>query len=334
MAEKLCKICNKSVNRKNPGLQCGSFCARFYHGQCISIVGNQLDSLRAEGVSWTCPCCRGRPRTSVVAGKSLLPQSPQVNDAATSDSAAAIALEEIRLELKQILEQQDMVLQSVNFCSNKISDFENEISILREYVKKTDELAKENRRMKSDIDSIQSKWNDLEQVSRLNNIEIQGIPEKNDILDSAVLDTSHYNVFRRDRESAPCANNKKSGGGVLIGVKNSISVKHREHLQSDAEDLWVTIHNDNNLKIHVCCVYLSPRYDYARLCFTSKLQANLDELTAAPKTMRINPYIAMMIDPGDFINFLILYMGHSFNNEQIHTLPYIHRLLLERVQQP
>ncbi|KAG5873415.1 hypothetical protein JTB14_037834 [Gonioctena quinquepunctata] len=157
IADELCKICNKTVNRENPGQQCGSFCARFYHGQCISIVGNQLDSLRADGVSWTCPGYRGRPRTSVVAGTSLLPQSPQVNDTATSDSAAAIALEAIRLELRQIREQQDMVLQSVNFCSNKILDFEKELSILKEYVKKNDELAKENRKMKSDIDSLQSK---------------------------------------------------------------------------------------------------------------------------------------------------------------------------------
>ncbi|KAG5897695.1 hypothetical protein JTB14_011505 [Gonioctena quinquepunctata] len=100
MADELCKICNKTVNRKNPGLQCGSFCARFHHGHCISVVGNQLDSLSRRcfmDMPWL-----SRSSPNIVVGTSLLPQSPQVNDTATSDSAAAIALEEIRLELRQI----------------------------------------------------------------------------------------------------------------------------------------------------------------------------------------------------------------------------------------
>ncbi|KAG5892473.1 hypothetical protein JTB14_017437 [Gonioctena quinquepunctata] len=121
------------------------------------------------------------------------------------------------------------------------------------------------------VNGLRSKITEFKINTFNNNADLYLITETNlsgDILDSEVLDTSHYNVFRRDRKSAPCANNKKSGGGVLIGVENSISVKHREHFQSDAEDLWVTIHNDNNLKIHVCCVYLPPRDDYARLCFT------------------------------------------------------------------
>ncbi|CAG9825676.1 unnamed protein product [Phaedon cochleariae] len=176
MADKLCKVCNKAVNRKNPGLQCGSFCARFYHGQCINIVGNQLDSLRTEGVSWKCLDCRSRSRTSV--GASLSTELLAVNDALPGDSASN-ALGKIRAELRQIREQQALLLESVNFCSNKISDFENEIHKLNDYIRKTDQLFTENKKLKSDLDGLQSKMNDLEQVSRSNNIEIQGVPERN-----------------------------------------------------------------------------------------------------------------------------------------------------------
>ncbi|XP_074042435.1 uncharacterized protein [Leptinotarsa decemlineata] len=95
-----------------------------------------------------------------------------------SNCSATNPLEEIREELRQIREQQAMLLQSVNFCSNKISDFENELSKLKEHLKKTDQILNENKKLKSDLVALQTKVNDLDQASRSNNLEIQGIPEK------------------------------------------------------------------------------------------------------------------------------------------------------------
>lgn len=95
------------------------------------------------------------------------------------------------------------------------------------------------------------------------------------ICDSEVFDLSQYSVFRRDRESSFCSVNKKSGGGVMIGVRSSIRTVHQEHLQSEAEDLWITLQINEHFKIHVCVVYLPPRNDKARTCFTENLQRNL-----------------------------------------------------------
>lgn len=170
MVERSCKVCAKPVNRKNPGLQCGSFCGRFYHGLCINIVGNMLDNLRSEGVMWTCLDCRNS-RKSV--GESTIPRSSHN----TSDSASH-ALVEIREELAKIRESQAALLQSVEFCSHKISEFEREIKKLNEYTRKTDQLSEENKNMRLEMDDLHARINDLEQVSRLNNIEIQGVPEK------------------------------------------------------------------------------------------------------------------------------------------------------------
>lgn len=170
MVERSCKVCAKPVNRKNPGLQCGSFCGRFYHGLCINIVGNMLDNLRSEGVMWTCLDCRNS-RKSV--GESTIPRSSHN----TSDSASH-ALVEIREELAKIRESQAALLQSVEFCSHKISEFEREIKKLNEYTRKTDQLSEENKNMRLEMDDLHARIDDLEQVSRLNNIEIQGVPEK------------------------------------------------------------------------------------------------------------------------------------------------------------
>ncbi|XP_044765628.1 uncharacterized protein LOC123321907 [Coccinella septempunctata] len=174
MANKLCGSCGKAVNRQRPGLQCSSFCNRFYHGECVGVVGQQLDNLRIEGISWTCPHCRGRTRASFAG-----PQASVSEDSPIGDSSLG-TLEEIRTELRMIREQQALLLESVNFCSNKISDFEVEISKMNNYIKITDQLSNENAMMKKELEELRERINDTEQVSRLNNVEIQGVPEKRD----------------------------------------------------------------------------------------------------------------------------------------------------------
>nr|XP_023015837.1 uncharacterized protein LOC111505291 [Leptinotarsa decemlineata] len=100
-------------------------------------------------------------------------------DAQRFGDSAPNALDEIRVDLRQIREQQALLLESVNFCSNKISDFEKELSRLNDYIKNTDQFFNENKVIKKDMETRQLKINDLDQAARSNNIKIQGVPEKN-----------------------------------------------------------------------------------------------------------------------------------------------------------
>lgn len=50
--------------------------------------------------------------------------------------------------------------------------------------------------------------------------------------DSEVFDLSEYGVFRRDRETTSCAVNKKSGCGVIIGVRRPFNAIRRDEFQS------------------------------------------------------------------------------------------------------
>lgn len=71
-----------------------------------------------------------------------------------------------------------------------------------------------------------------------------------------------------------------SGGGVLIAVWKNISLVHQPQFESDAEDVLITIfYHHHGWKMHICCVYLPPRHDLARTCFSTKLQSNFDHLT-------------------------------------------------------
>lgn len=78
--------------------------------------------------------------------------------------------------------------------------------------------------------------------------------------DSEVFDLSQYNVFRRDRECTSCSNDKKSGGGVLVAVRQKLSAVRRTLFQSEAEDIWITVFNEDSRRSpHLLCLFTSEK---------------------------------------------------------------------------
>lgn len=74
------------------------------------------------------------------------------------------------------------------------------------------------------------------------------------------LFSDRYVVYRRDRETSPLFSNK-TGGGVLIAIDKHLDSRRENKLESDCEDLWVSIkiRNDQNpSKLYICAVYLPP----------------------------------------------------------------------------
>lgn len=79
------------------------------------------------------------------------------------------------------------------------------------------------------------------------------------IYDSEIID-DRYQVFRRDRASAPLVK-KHKGGGVLIAVSNKYQAARKKEWESEVEDLWVTIKLDTDTgpnEINLCAVYIAP----------------------------------------------------------------------------
>nr|CAH7748148.1 unnamed protein product [Callosobruchus chinensis] len=87
-------------------------------------------------------------------------------------------MQDMQTDLRQIREQQVSLVDSVTFCSEKISDFETTLLKFDEYVRKTEKLIQENHELKTEVTNLQNRLNSMEQHSRTNNIEIQGVPEK------------------------------------------------------------------------------------------------------------------------------------------------------------
>ncbi|CAG9817180.1 unnamed protein product [Phaedon cochleariae] len=212
---KQCRICTENVGRKKPGIQCSGFCERFFHGDCLGFGSKQLDSLRVDGITWKCNDCRStesHSRYSLTAAATMDTASPlttkqqkqdvrsRSDDSLTGDNVSnrdlLAAMDNMTKELRAFREQQVVLSNSVSFCSDKVSDSEEKLNKINEWMRATDKLLKENTKLKTDIANLESKVNDLDQAGRLNNIEIQGIPEKaNENLNTIVQKICNYIEF-------------------------------------------------------------------------------------------------------------------------------------------
>lgn len=232
-----CKSCDSNLNRNRPGVQC-SFCESFYHAntECCELKKEQAQLFRSTpGSSWICQSCRTRNNTVADARSSRnntladarstrnstdfgnafsgntngeinnmnAMNMPSINSRRSSIGVANDSLLGSSLETELRL-----LRDSVSFCSDKITDFEEILKQLALNMKQIDLLKSENMKLKSDVNTLTNKLDALEQHSRNNNIEIHGVPEvKNEnlfnVLDGICkfinidVNTSHIDYIHR-----------------------------------------------------------------------------------------------------------------------------------------
>lgn len=70
------------------------------------------------------------------------------------------------------------MLDSVNFCSDKITTFEAMMKKVNEKLDMIGKLSQENLQLKTEVKTLNNRVDVLEQQIRSNNLDIQGVPEK------------------------------------------------------------------------------------------------------------------------------------------------------------
>lgn len=163
----VCGICTQNIAKKTAGIQCDS-CRYQFHRRCAGLLcalPAEKCEMADQGIIWRCKGCRSQTSSSVSLGN---------ND----HSDLQTALLEIKNEIKMMRAKQDSLVESVQFCSSKVTEFESKLDVLNTYVKKTDRLENENKELRKNISTLDEKLNELDQYSRLNNLELQGIPDK------------------------------------------------------------------------------------------------------------------------------------------------------------
>lgn len=165
----LCKTCTSAISKKSPGLQCSGSCRHFFHanGRCCNVNKDQLAILTSlSGTCWKCENCLRNDRD--------FPRSASISDSEDPSDSKGLLLQTI-LDLKS---EMKLLRESVTFCSDKVSDFEEALKDLKKYMKLTEDLKTENNNLKKQVCDLTNQLDHMEQYSRLNNLEIQGIPEK------------------------------------------------------------------------------------------------------------------------------------------------------------
>ncbi|KAL3284295.1 hypothetical protein HHI36_018453 [Cryptolaemus montrouzieri] len=155
----LCNFCGKSTWAS--GLRCSGFCGCSHHanGKCTDISGDQLPLIKSlPGGGWFCRGCRtdnniplsGSTNAKNKQSRQSIVQ-PVVSSQIGNDDVINVSRAEIALLPTEISE----LKRSVNFCSDKISDFSH-----------TEELKKENHLLNEKLSAMPTKLNNLEQYSR------------------------------------------------------------------------------------------------------------------------------------------------------------------------
>nr|XP_022908626.1 uncharacterized protein LOC111419968 [Onthophagus taurus] len=179
MSSSPCGGCGQKVGRNAGGMQCES-CSVWFHSKCTDIPKGSVAALSIPGASWRCKVCRSpesRRRSSLFCPPPAAPPVPSL-PAATLESVLD-AVREIRSDLKTLNSRYADLVESVQFCSNKVSEFEGVIGRLHNQFKLVEKITAENVTLKREVVDLTSRVSELEQYSRRSNLEIQGIPQKN-----------------------------------------------------------------------------------------------------------------------------------------------------------
>ena len=191
-----CVTCDGRINRNAPALQC-AFCPNSYHsnGRCCEVNREQADLFKSTpGMKWVCQPCRaadadGTGNNGAGDGDGGLGGGPAVGSVSESN---------IEKELR-------LLRQSVSFCSDKISDFQKTMDGFTDALKKMNALTLENQSLKTQINTLNTRIESMEQYQRANSLEIQGMPEsKNENLVDVVKKIGDFIDFKIDENKIDC----------------------------------------------------------------------------------------------------------------------------------
>ena len=169
-----CGSCNNDVR---DGAQC-SACMRCYDFSCAGVTEAGYRKLGDRKSKWKCLSCKGGASplaTSTAAVPSPLDVDRVMNELKNlSQQMSTIKtlveeMKSIKSELKDLKTSVEFAHDSVKSCVEKISSLEDRMKLLDDNRHDIESLQKK-------MELLESSMKDYEQRSRLNNVEIKGIP--------------------------------------------------------------------------------------------------------------------------------------------------------------
>lgn len=152
----ICAKCCGKVTAKSPGVLCSGSCGHYYHAKCVGLSSEALKHLKEfAGINWICEDCH-----SVNSNKSIIVDTEESSTSPGNiyHPDVILAIESIRNDLNKRYDELKLLIIEKNAIIESITT--------------------ENAALKKEVSDLSSRLDNLDQYSRRNNLEIQGVTEK------------------------------------------------------------------------------------------------------------------------------------------------------------
>lgn len=153
-----CTICSAKLLPRTAQIKCDD-CKKAFHGSCINLQQADIDIMISSGVKYNCSSCKSKQETEEKE-PTLKDIFKEIQAFREEQSNIGAAVDAYHSELKQLSNLIDKQAGELKACTDKIELLESE-----------------NHKLNSENVNIKTRLNDLEQYSRVNCLEITGVPE-------------------------------------------------------------------------------------------------------------------------------------------------------------
>ncbi|KAI4464159.1 hypothetical protein MML48_3g00015506 [Holotrichia oblita] len=153
-----CSFCKALTTRNNPEIKCGR-CQSLFHLKCVNLPLTLAD-LSNDDFSWICKPCRGA-----------------LNDPPSYVGELLNSIRALQDDMSDIKTKQSDFLESLSFYGGKIDDFSVQLNSFKTVFETVNSLKQELSEVKAECQLLRQEVENLNQYTRINNVEICGVPE-------------------------------------------------------------------------------------------------------------------------------------------------------------
>lgn len=152
-----CAVCNNSIERTSENkIECLE-CLQIFHGKCLNLKKTDIDYIKENKQSWSCPTCLKKKKHVSSASYSL--QKTTGNNSPVQVNV-----------LNELVAMKNEFRHEFGALMARITNLEDNLA------NKLDSLTAENAALRIMNNQLQIKLNDVEQLSYNNSLDIVGLP--------------------------------------------------------------------------------------------------------------------------------------------------------------
>lgn len=212
-----CGVCGLLCDDEKSAIKCSGKCGALAHNNCV----NSASKTRPK---WTCDICR--ETSSVSSAKSSATAITKAFLISTLDSFKEEVFSELQTYSKEFKEFKTSIdFFSVKFdqATELMKEVKEEMKHVKDEVKR---LQEENRNLLSTVDDLETRMRDMEQYSRINNIEISGVPvSENEDVEALLKDVAkaiavEYKGTKVEAAHRVPSYNRKRASPIVVKFKS------------------------------------------------------------------------------------------------------------------